>query len=919
MALAPGARLGRYEITARIGAGGMGEVYRAIDANLDRQVAIKVLPDLVANDPERLARFEREARTLASLNHPNIAIVHGLETADGTPALVMELVEGETLAEQIARGPIPIDEVRSTSLQIAEALEAAHDQGIIHRDLKPANIKVRPDGTVKVLDFGLAKAMEPVGATPGVTQSPTITSPAVMTAVGVLLGTAAYMSPEQARGKLVDKRADIWSFGCVLYEMLTGRRAFTGDDVSDVLASVLAREPDWTLLPPEVSPVVAAYLKRCLYKDRKHRVGDIRDVRLAIEGAFDTGAPPVAHPVAVAPRRWLRAMPVAAAVVGAALLAVVAAWALWPLAEPQAVTRFEHNLASNQVFRSTGRPVMAVSPNGRDFVYNTSRGLYLRSMEATEARLIPGTEANLTTPFFAPDGQSIGYFQGGQLKRIGLAGGAAVVICEATNPFGATWATDNTIFFGQGTGIMRVSANGGTPELVVAATAGEQVHGPQLLPDGDSVLFSVTTASGATRWDLARIVVQSLSTGARKLLVQGGSDARYVPTGHLVYARGDALFAVAFDLDKLDVRGGPIAVVGEIARSGDPATTTAAANYGFSETGTLVYTKPGSSNWVAGARGGLPFGILVWVDRKGQEEPLPAPPRAYLYPRLSPDGTRVAIDVRDQQSDIWIWNIRRQTLTSFTSDPGTDAAPVWSPDGQRLLWTSSRAGRFNLYWQAADGTGSPARLTESPNRQQPSAFTRDRLRVLFAEDAGRAPAVQDILMLSLEGERRVTKVLDREFAERNPEVSPDGRWLAYESDESGQPQIYVRPFPAVTQGMWRVSANGGREPLWARSGRELFYLDPDGTLMAAAVDIAPGSVSFAWATPTRLMEDREFLGGPKVPTGLDYLLRTYDVSPDGMRLLRIKAKEVGETQDAPQGLVIVQHWFDELKRLLPRN
>jgi eukaryotic-like serine/threonine-protein kinase len=541
MSLAAGSRLGCYEIGSPLGAGGMGEVYRARDTRLKRDAALKILPESFATDPDRLARFQREAQVLASLNHPNIAHVYGLEQSDGIQALVMELVEGPTLADRIAQGPIPVDEALPIAKQIAEALEAAHEQGIIHRDLKPANIKVRSDGTVKVLDFGLAKALEPVSvANLNATASPTITSPAMMTGVGMLLGTAAYMSPEQARGKTVDKRSDIWAFGCVLYEMLTGRRAFGGEDVTETLAAVVKSEPAWDAVPDTVSPSVRTFLHRCLQKNVKQRLHDIADMRMALEGAFETAgrqSVPVAQPV------WQRMLPFAVTAMLAILATGLAAWFLWPSTEPPLVSRFDVVLPQGEQFRSTGRTVMAISPDGRQFVYNATGGLYLRTMGELAARLIPGTEELLTNPTFSPDGQSVAYFQDAQLKRIAISGGAPVVICAATNPFGVSWEADNSILFGQADGIMRVSANGGTPELAIRAEKGEPVHGPQMLPDGESVLFSVTRATSQARWDQADIVVQSLRTGQRTMMLKGGSDARYVPTGHLIYALEDGLFA----------------------------------------------------------------------------------------------------------------------------------------------------------------------------------------------------------------------------------------------------------------------------------------------------------------------------------------------------------------------------------------
>ena len=564
MSIGAGTRIGPYEITALVGEGGMGKVWRAHHTRLKRDDALKVLPDTFASDADRLARFRREAQVLASLNHPNIAHVHGLEQADGVQALVMELVEGSTLADCIAQGPIPIEDALPIAKQIAEALEAAHEQGIIHRDLKPANIKLRPDGTVKVLDFGLAKALEPASGTHiDATASPTITSPAMMTGVGMLLGTAAYMSPEQARGKAVDKRSDIWAFGCVLYEMVTGQRAFGGEDVTETLASVVKTEPAWDALPHGVSPGVRLFLRRCLQKNPKQRLHDIADMRLALEGAFETAHG--AQGVAVAQPVWRRPLAVAGATsVVAVLVTGLAAWSLWPTVAPPTVSKFDYTLPDKQQFRQLGRAHIALSPDGRHFVYNATGGLYLRSMTGLEARVIPGTEVGLTNPFFSPDGEAIAYEQRGELKRISINGGAPVVICATvTALFGASWGIDNVILFGQPKGIMRVSANGGTPELVIPAKEGEQVDGPQLLPDRESVLFSVTTGKGTTRWDQAQVVVQSLRTGERRVILQGGSAARYMPTGHLVYAVDDSLFGVAFDADRLEVRGAAVSVAKE--------------------------------------------------------------------------------------------------------------------------------------------------------------------------------------------------------------------------------------------------------------------------------------------------------------------------------------------------------------------
>ena len=899
MALASGTRLGAYEITAPIGAGGMGEVYRARDTRLNRDVALKVLPELFAADPDRLARFKREAQVLASLNHPNIGSIHGFEESGGVHALVLELVEGPTLADRIAQGPMPLDEALPIARQIAEALEVAHEHGVIHRDLKPANVKVRPDGTVKVLDFGLAKAFEGDVATPDVSQSPTLS--VAGTHMGVILGTAAYMAPEQAKGKRVDKRVDIWAFGCVLYEMLTGRQAFEGEDVSEILASVIKGSANLDLLPAQIHPRLRDVVARCLEKDPRKRFRDIGDVRYEIEqiqadprGTLTQPAAGVLH----APAR--RMLPwVATAVALTAIVIGAAVWGLKPAPplEPRPTARFSYTLPENQTFRNTGRPVVAISPDGRHFVYNANDGLYLRSMDGLNARLIPGTEEVLTSPFFSPDGQWVGFFANDQLKKIPIAGGTAVVLCKATNPFGASWGADNTVLFGQPEVIMRVSANGGTPELLIATEKGEQVHGPQMLPDGQWVLFSLTRGSGATRWDVAEIVAHSLVSGERKVLWRGGSDARYVPTGHLIYALDDALFALPLDLERMEVSGGPVPLLAGLQRVPGPGQQTATAQYGVSDGGTLVH--------VVGASTAEQARTLVWVDRNGREEAIAAPPRAYLGPRISPDGTQVALDVREQENDIWIWSLARSTLTRLTFDPGLDRYPVWTPDGRRIAFSSQRAGAPNLFWQAADGTGAAERLTESANIQYASSISADGTQLVF-EEQGRPST--DVQVLALGGERRATSLIATTFAETNGDLSRDGRWVAYESDESGRDEVYVRPFPEVDGGRWQVSTSGGSDPLWGPNSRELFFVDAEGRIVAVPIQPGPGFI----AGNPQVMVDGPFA---TILTGIAG--RMYDVSRDGQRFLMLKGVAGAEQSAPPPQIIVVQNWFEELKRLAP--
>jgi serine/threonine-protein kinase len=884
----------------------MGEVYRARDTKLGRDVALKVLLPSVASDPDRLARFSREAQVLASLNHPNIAAIYGLEDADGTKALVLELVEGPTLADRLAQGAIPIDETLRMAKQITEALEAAHEAGIVHRDLKPANIKLRVDGTVKVLDFGLAKAMEPAiapGASAGqapASMSPTITTPA-MTRAGFILGTAAYMSPEQARGTAVDRRSDLWALGVVLYEMLVGRRLFDGATVSDTLASVLTREPDWSTLPPATPAPVRKLLRRCLEKDRKRRLDSAGAARLELEEAL--GAADSLETMTVAadavPRRVMRVR-MAVAAGATALVAGLLGWILWATPRAQTVVRFAMDVPAGQTFRNRGRPVLAVSPDGRAFVYNTEAGLYLRTMDQVQPRLVSGTAADIASPFFSPDGQWIGFWDrsGGQLKRISVSGGPPVVIASGITPlYGASWGRDGTILVGQAAGIARVPATGGTPELVVKASDGEHIDGPQLLPDGDGVLFAVTTAVGVTRWDQAAIVVQSLHTGQRTVVLRGASAAQYVPPGHLVYATGKTLFAVAFDAKRLRLTSGAVPVVDDVMRALVPNVTTSTANYGVAEDGTLAYVK--------GTAASVPL-TLAWVDRQGRQTTVDAPPRTYIYPRNSPDGSRVVVDTDDQDRDIWSWDLTRRTLSRLTFAPGFDEEPVWAPDGGRVFFSSDRDGPLNLYVQAADGTGTAERLTTTPgtSAQGASGVTPDGTRLIFTELAPGTGA--NVMQVNVTGTHAVTPLVQTPAAERNGIVSPDGRWLAYEANDSGVFEIYVRPYPDVASARWQVSTGGGTQPLWSRDGRELFFVSPGYALLR--VGVAHGA-SWTATTPTMLLKDGSMIREAG-PTN-----RTYDVSPDGRRFLVVK-QAAGPDASPPQ-FVVVQHFDELLKTLVP--
>ena len=912
MALAPGTRLGAYEIQSLIGSGGMGEVYRARDSRLNRDVAIKVLPADVAADHDRLARFEREAQVLASLNHPNIAQIHGVDDSSGTPALVMELVDGPTLADRIAKGPIPLDEALPIAKQIAEALEAAHELGIIHRDLKPANIKVRPDGTVKVLDFGLAKAFDPAASSgAGATISPTLSIHA--TQAGLILGTAAYMAPEQARGRPIDKRADIWAFGCVLFEMLTGRRAFEGEDISTTLAAVLRADPEWSALRPPAPPSLRRLINRCLRKDPKERLQAIGDARVEIGDLISGVTEPVTG-TEIAPagpqRRPLSAMAGVVLII-AAVAGGVGWFARGPTVARPRVSRLQITPPSTAALTINGvsRDV-ALTPDGSRLIYVGANGttLFVRPLDQLEANPLV-SNASPRDPFVSPDGQWVGFFDGPfTLKKVAITGGPAVLVALVDGfERGATWAADGTIIFATTTtttGLQRVSAAGGTPAVLTRPdrARGETNHWwPEQLPGGYAVVYTMVTTTG--RLDAASVAVLDLRSGRSTVLLQGGSHAQYAPSGHLVYAAAGTLRAVGFDLTRLIVVGPstPVAPHGLTTSSG-------AADAGLARDGTLVY--------VAGGAGGGTTRILVWVDRQGHETLIAAPPRAYYFPRVSPDGTRVAVTaVVEQNSDIWLWDLARGNLTRFTSDPANDTSAVWTPDGRRVVFSSDRAGMNNLFSQAADGTGDIERLTESPNIQFPSAVSPDGARLVFSELSPTTGT--DVMALRQDGPHQVLQLVRTPFDERNGIVSPDGRWLAYESNESGSFETYVRPFPDVTRGRSQVSTNGGTQPLWARDGRELFYFAPDGALMCVAVGggdrsaAALGSPSgppWSAGAPTKVLEARYVMS----PGGNN--LRNYDIAADGQRFLMMKASG---TLEAPPQIIVVQHFDEELKRLVP--
>ncbi len=901
-----GKTFAHYEITSQLGKGGMGEVYRAKDQKLGRDVAIKVLPEEFSRDTDRVARFQREAKLLASLNHTNIASIYGLEESVGTQFLVLELVEGDTLADQIKRGPIPVEESLKLALQIAEALDAAHEKGVIHRDLKPANIKVTPEGKVKVLDFGLAKAFAGEQEQLNLSNSPTLSDMATMQ--GVILGTAAYMSPEQARGKPVDKRADIWALGCVLYEMLTGQAAFQGEDVTEILAAVVKSGADLNLLPANIHLRIREAIIRCLQKDLKKRYGDIADARYEIEQALADPGDGWARPIAgTEPRMKFRMVLLWAA--SLALMAIIAGVAVWVLkpSESKKVMRFEYELPAGQQFNrhktgATTQYQFAISPDGSSFVYCTTEGLYLHSMSALDSKHIAETDKDSAQPFFSPDGQWIGYFSRSdkKLKKAAIGGGAPEILCDIDAAAGdGSWDLGDTVVYVDG-GIMRVSANGGKSEKLSKRSSADiakegRPFAPQMLPDGKTLLFSNVAG---TSWTDREIVAQSLRSGERKVLAKGVTGGRYISTGHIVYTQSNNLLAIPFDLNKLKVTGSPVSILEGLS------------NFAFSKSGTLVYIPtPAIATESASAS---PEYTLVWVDKEGKEDPILTSPGRYLCLRISPDKSRLALAYYVKgNEDIWVLDLSRKTMTRLTIDEAKDYTPIWTPDSRWIVFGSARNDKFGIYRKAADGTGEVEQLYSLRDREiWPWSWSGDRKSLLLTE-AAIVPMQSDIAILSMEADRGRKPLLSEKYFESDPQISSNGRWIAYTSDESGQNEIYVRPFPDINLGKWQVSTNGGISPLWSPDSRELFYRKDDATL---AVMVGTGS-TFMAGNPKILFQGTYF---SYVPYGTSYT--PWDISPDGKRFIMVKSPQPTQgkfTDTGGRKINIVLNWTEELKQRVP--
>jgi serine/threonine protein kinase len=873
MPLVIGQQLGSYEITALLGKGGMGEVYRARDAKLKREVAIKVLPEDLSRDFARASRFQREAEVLASLSHPNIAAIYDLQEAGETRFLILELVEGETLADRIARAPIPLDDALLIAKQIAEALEAAHERGVIHRDLKPANVKLKPDGSVKVLDFGLAKIHESDVHTASLSNSPTLMT--ASSVPGVILGTAAYMSPEQAKGKEVDRTTDVWAFGCVLYEMLAGRPAFEGETLGEILAGVLKDEPDWRRLPLETPEAIRRLLRRCLKKDRKQRLPHIGAARIEIDEAQSEPASS-ALLVAKAPRRaerflWISAL-AAVALIGAAAV-------LW--------TRKPEEQLPQQRLEITTPPTtdplsIAISPDGTKVVFSASTDgrsrLWLRALDSVSSKSLAGTEG-ASFPFWSPDSRSLGFFADNKLKRIDIDGVSVQTLANSIGSAGGAWGRDGTILFNplRLAPVFRVPASGGNPVAVTRLEGQAQGHrNPQFLPDGRHFLYYVPVSSERG------IYVTQLDGSDTRRLLDADPPAFVLPSGQLLFVRQGTLFAQNFDLAKLALTGEPTHVAENLA-AGVPNIAALSA----SAAGPIIYR--------AGATAGQRQ--FVWIDRSGKEiSKVGDPDRGGpLNPSLSPDGRRIALNrSAEANPDIWLLETTRGVLTRFTSNEIFAMYPIWSNDGSRIVFSSNRNGSIDLYEKASDGTGSEKRLLATPQFKVATDWSRDGRFLLFR--ILDSTMSYDIWAMPMNGDGKPFPVVQTGFDERDAQFAPDGKWISYQSNESGQFEIYVQSFPGPG-GKERISKDGGTQVRWSRDGKELFYIAPDGRLMAVPVSVSSSGKGMEFGAAVALFTTH---------IGSDAGINTqqYMVSPDGKQFLMNNLTEEGVTSP----ITVILNW-----------
>ncbi|MFZ2145978.1 MAG: protein kinase [Sedimentisphaerales bacterium] len=913
----PGGRIGRFRIERELGRGAVGAVYLAHDTKLDRPVAIKSLPAEVMGDPKAKLRFTREARVLASLNHPNIAAIYEeLEEAEGIGYLVLEYVPGQTLAERIAKSNLELEEALTIALQIAEAVAAAHELGIIHRDLKPGNIKITPEGKVKVLDFGLAKSVggepRPSKRTKG--RGETLYDQSTITEPGLVIGTPAYMSPEQARGKQADKRSDIWSLGCVLYEMLSGRQPFEGQTVSDMLANVLQADPDWQALPQTTPTNIVVLLRRCLEKDPRRRLHDIADAAIEINETINLPAivPPttttsfeIAHPTG-----WKKLIAVGAVcLLLGIIMGAIAICSRWRPGAPktQPIRSFVICPETSFEVEALWHHALAFSPDGKRLAYveqgsDGRRKIYIREMDEFKAKPLSGTEGAIS-PFFSPDGQWLGYVDHFQrkLKKIAIKGGEPIILGDSVHFRGGSWGTDDNIIFtpaagtATGGGLWRIWASGeGLEELTVPdQSRGESGHiWPQILPGGKLVLFTNVHAGGLEN----QFEVYSLETGKRHFIFKGGTYARYISTGHIVYAHNKTLYAVPFDIERLEVVGSAVPVVSDVM-----TPESRSAQFAISNDGSLAYIPVVTRSTELRP---------VWVDRQGQAYPLPAAtPRNYGNARISPDGRQAAFDIRDgRNSDIWIYDLMRHTLNPLTSD-GSSGFAVWAPDGESVLFWSYRTGKPRLFGQSMAGGEPELFATLEELVGMPVACSPDGKELLIVWSDPKHPRWDDdmyLVSLDRQSEGLPTeneKSRPRPFIQRNHNQrhgvwSPDGRWVAYASDESGRWEVYVEPYPGPGP-KTMISTDGGYQPLWSRNGKELFYRCGY-KMIAGTIETKP---EFRVTRYEVLFEAPYLCQVNRVD---------YDVAPDG-RFLMIQAPQ----EPAPVSVNVVLNWFEELKRLVP--
>lgn len=869
--LAAGTCIGVYRIEGILGAGGMGEVYRAHDTKLGRGVALKVLPEIFASDPKRRARFQREAQVLAALNHPHIAAIHGFEDSGSVHALVLELVEGPTLAERLTQGPMPLDEAIVIALQIVDALDAAHDQAIVHRDLKPANIKLRIDGTVKVLDFGLARLVqtEPEAIAVG---APTITSPAMLTAAGAILGTAAYMSPEQAKGRSADARSDVWAFGCVLYEMLTATRPFPGDDVAETLAAVLRAEPEWFKLPTNTPAAIHRLLARCLQKDRQHRLAAIADARPDLEEAK---SPVEQHSLRSSRTPWIMAATALLGLVIAVVVAMMFALGRSPdSAPPIDPLRFTIAAPEN---RSFGGPLLggtgnaaqiAISPDGRHIAFVAGTGdhyqLWLRPIAALNAAPIPGTE-DAMFPFWSPDSRAIAFFAGLHLKKVEIAGGPPIVLCEAPGGRGGSWNRDNVILFNPSPigGLQRVSSAGGVPIDVMTPPpdTATSYRWPHFLPDGRHFLYTATSGSCCPAPQPAVVSIGSLDPGEAPVSLMEAESSVFYATGHLFFARGQTLMAQSFDATMRQLHGDAFPVAEGVSWEGSRYVSASA-----SETGTLVY-----------GQGALPsIQQMTWFDRAGRTTGALGSPTGYHSLALSPDERHVAVTVptgNPSNLDVWLFDVASGNSTRLTATPRLDGSPVWSPDSTHIAFESERSGKASLRLLSIDGTVDEP-LIESADADTPTSWSRDGRFLAFTRKGPSGSS--DIWAVPMSGDRTPFPVAQTTFDETSGMFSPDGRWMAFTSHENGRPMVFVQPFPGPGV-RYPISSDSGSHPVWRADGKELFYLSVgaarDGTLIAVPIDLAGRIESGA---PHALFR----AGAPRFSIG-----QIYASTKDGQRFL----------------------------------